>query len=283
MKRNDPYTRIHRQQLWSLGILIPLLTLVVIFEVFHTPSDLSIKVITLVPCVVLLIVGAFAIFRYRSNLKGLDQRRERALQGDTGLLSREQPLADSDVFPLPTTIKLDQPRRPVFFLSLIIAFVVFIPFVVGIVVGADQSHHNPDNHALVLTALIILGGAVVALLVALAVFFFLRHSQLIFTIVVDERGLSSTYQGITATINWSDARLFAVLNPEKPSSMRFYELSNEQTVVGWANMPTRTLLQRRENKAHAEYRRKVQALLAFIGARTGLPLYDLSPSSDAER
>ncbi len=115
----------------------------------------------------------------------------------------------------------------------------------------------------------------------LVLIFFLMRSQLIFTIVVDERGLSSTYQGITSTINWSDARLFAVLNPDKPSTMRFYELSNEHTVVHWVNMPTRTLLQRRENMVYVEYRRKVQALLALIVARTGLPLYDLSPPSGA--
>jgi hypothetical protein len=107
------------------------------------------------------------------------------------------------------------------------------------------------------------------------------RNQLIFTIVVDVRGLSSTYQGITSTINWPDARLFAVLNTEKLSAMRFYELSNEHTVVRWVNMPTRTPVQRWENMAHVEYRRKVQWLLAFIVARTGLPLYGLSPASGA--
>ena len=63
--------------------------------------------------------------------------------------------------------------------------------------------------------------------------------------------------------------------------MRFYELSNEHTVVQWVNMPARALLQRRENMVYVEYRRKVQALLSFIVARTGLPLYDLSLSSGA--
>jgi hypothetical protein len=159
-----------------------------------------------------------------------------------------------------------------------IAFILFIPFVIGIVVGSGQSHRSPGNHALLLTVLIILGGAVVALLVALVLIFFLMRSQLIFTIIVDERGLSSTYQGITSSINWSDARLFAVLNPEKPSVMRFYELSNEHTVVRWVNMPAQTLFQRRENTVYAEYRHRVQALLSFIVARTELPLYDLSPS-----
>lgn len=281
MKRNDPYTRIHRQQLSNLGLIIPLLTVVVIFEVFHSPNDLFVKMIILVPYVLLLISGVFAIWRYRSNLKRLDQRRERALQGDRSLLAREQPVANGDMLPLPTTIKLDQSQRAVILLGLVIAFAIFIPFVLGIVFGSGHSHRSPSNNALLVTALIILSGAVVALLVALVLIFFLMRNQLIFTIVVDERGLSSTYQGITSTINWSDARLFAVLNPEKPSSMRFYELSNEHTVVRWVNMPTRTLFQRRENMVHAEYRRKVQALLAFIVARTGLTLYDLSPTSGA--
>ena len=98
---------------------------------------------------------------------------------------------------------------------------------------------------------------------------------------MDEQGLSSTYQGVTPSINWSDARLFAVLNPDKPSTMRFYELSNEHTVVRWADMPARTLFQRRGNMMYVEYRRKVQTLLSFIVARTELPLYDLSLSPGA--
>ncbi len=281
MKRNDPYTRTQRQQLSTLGIIILLLTVTALFEVFNPRIDLFDKVIFLVPYVILLIVGVFTIFRYRSNLKRLDQRRERALQGDRSLLAREQPLADPHILPIPTTIKPDQSKRAVVFLGFVIVFAFFIPFVIGIVVGSGQSHHSSSNDALLLTLLIILGGAVVALLVAFVLIFFLIHNQLIFTIVVDERGLSSTYRGITSSINWSDVRLFAVLNPEKPSVMRFYELSNEHTVVRWANMPTRLLFRRGENMVHAEYRRKVQALLSLIVARTGLQLYDLSPSSGA--
>ncbi|HEX6484622.1 MAG TPA: hypothetical protein VF043_37735 [Ktedonobacteraceae bacterium] len=281
MKGIDPYTRMQRQQLSTLGLTILLLTVVAIFQVVNPRNDLSIKVISLVPYIILLVLGVFTILRYGSNLKHLDQRRERALQGDSSLLAAEQPLPDPNMLPIPTTIKLDQSRRSVVFLVLAIAFILFIPVVIGIVDGSGQSHLSPSNHALLLTALIILGGAVVALLVALVLIFFLMRGQLIFTIVVDERGLSSTYQGITSSINWSDARLFAVLNPEKPSTMRFYELSNEHTVVRWVNMPARLLFRRGENMAHAEYRRKVQALLSFIVARTGLPLYDLSPSSRA--
>ena len=281
MKRNDPYTRIQRQQLSTLNITLPLLTLVALFEVFNPRNDLFVKVIFLVLYVMLLIGGAFALFRYRLNLKRLDQRRERALQGDRSLLAREQPLPDPNMLPLPTTIKLDQSRRAVVFLGLVLAFVAFIPLVIGIVAGSSQSHHRLSHDALLLTVLIILGGAMVALLVALVLIFFLMRSQLIVTIVVDERGLSSTYQGITSSINWSDARLFAVLNPEKPFTMRFYELSNEQTVVRWVNMPARPRFGRGENMVYVDYRRKVQTLLAFIVARTGLPLYDLSPSSGA--
>ena len=283
MRRNDPYTRIQRQQLSTLSITIPLYSVVAIVQIFNPHNDLFVKVGFLVLYTILLIAGIFAIFRYRSNLNRLDQRRERALQGDRSLLAGEQPLPDPNILPIPTTIKLDQSRRAVVFLGLVIAFVLFIPFVIGIVVGSGQSHRSPGNDALLLTLLIILGGAVVALLVALVLILFLMRSQLIFTIVVDGQGLSSNYQGITSSINWSDARLFAVLNPEKPAAMRFYELSNEQTVVGWVNMPARTLFQRRENMVYAEYRREVQALLSLIVARTRLQLYDLSPSGDRKK
>ncbi|HET7638002.1 MAG TPA: hypothetical protein VFK47_04610, partial [Ktedonobacteraceae bacterium] len=107
MKRNDPYTRIQRQQLSTLSITIPLLTLFALFEVFNPRTDLFIKVGFPVLWVIVLILAVFAIFRYRSNLKRLDQRRERALQGDRSLLAREQPLPDPHILPSPTTIKLD--------------------------------------------------------------------------------------------------------------------------------------------------------------------------------
>jgi hypothetical protein len=283
MKKNDPYTRIQRQPFLILGFMIPLMALNAVIQVFNPHNDLFTKVIFLAPIVLLLLVGVLAIFRYRSNLKRLEQKRECALQGDRSLLAREQPLPDLNILPIPTTIKLDQSRRALLILGLVVALVLFIPFVIGIIFGFGQSHHSPSNNALLLALLIILGGGVLALLVGLVLIFYLLRTQLIFTIVVDEQGLFSTYQGITSSINWSDAHLFAVLNPEKPSVMQFYELSNEHTVVRWVNMPARTLFQRGENKIHAEYRRNVLALLSFVSARTGLPLYNLDPSPSAEK
>ena len=252
MKRNDPYTRIQRQSLSTMGITIPLLTGVVILEFLNPQNDLLVRVIFLILYVILLVAGIFAIFRYRSNLKRVDQKRERALQGDRSLLAGEQPLPDQHILPIPTTIKLDQSRRAVIFLVLILVLVLFISFVIGIVAGSGQSHHSTATHALLLLVFIILGAFVVALLVGLVLIFFLLRRQLIFTIVVDERGLSSIYQGVTSSITWSEARLFAVLNPEKPSTMRFYELSNEHTVVRWANMPARTLFQRKDHMPYVE-------------------------------
>ena len=283
MKRNDPYTRIQRQSLATMGITIPLLTVVVIFEFLNPHNDLLIRVIFLILYVILLLAGVFAVFRYRSNLKRVDQKRERALQGDRSLLAGEQPLPDQHILPIPTTIKLDQSRRAVIFLGLALVLVLFIPFVIGIVAGTGQSHHSTATNALLLIVFIILSGFGVALLVAFVLIFFLLRNQLNFTIVVDEQGLSSIYQGVTSSITWSEARLFAVLNPEKPSTMRFYELSNEHTVVRWVNMPAHALFQRKERMMYVEYRRKVQALLSVIVARTGLPLYDLSPSSGASK
>ena len=125
MKRNDPYTRIQRQQLSTPGITILLLTVTALFEVFNPRNDLFLKVSFLVPPAMLLIVGVFTLFRYRLNLKRLDQRRERALQGDRSLLAKEQPLPDPHILPIPTTIKLDQSKRAVVLLGFVIACVVF--------------------------------------------------------------------------------------------------------------------------------------------------------------
>jgi hypothetical protein len=47
-------------------------------------------------------------------------------------------------------------------------------------------------------------------------------------------------------------------------------------------MPAQPLFGRKENTGYIEYRRKIQALLSFIVARTELQLYDLSPSSGAQ-
>lgn len=277
MKRNDPYTRIQRQQLSSLSITLPALVLLVIFEVVNPYNAPVVKVIFLVPFALALILGLLAIIRIRTDFKQLELRRERALRGDRSLLAREQPLADPNALPLPTTIRLDQSRRVVVFVGIVIALVIFISFVVGIVIGT--SHYRSGNDALLLIFLIVLGAAAVALLFALVLIFFLLRRQLIFTIVVDEQSISSTYQGITSSIRWSDVRLFAVLNPEKFATMRFYELSNAQTVVRWVDMPTRTVVQRKNNRANLEYHRNVEALLSFVAGRTGLLLYDLSPST----
>lgn len=279
VKKNDPYTRIQRQGLYALRITIPLMTVTALLIFLNPHNDLLYKVMFLVLDVVMLLLGGFAYIRSRSNLKRLEERRQSALEGDNSLLAREQPVPDAQILPLPVIIKLDQSRRAVVFLSLSIAFILFLLFVVGIAFGVGQSHHNPTNQALLLIVLSILGGLVVALLTAFILIFYLLRTQLTFTIVVDDLGLSSTYQDITSTINWSDARLFAVLNQEKPAAMRFYELSNEHTVVRWVNMPERAIFQLKENRANAEYRRKVLALLSLIAARTGLPLYDLSTKS----
>lgn len=280
MKMNDPYARMQRQQLSSLSLTLPVMTLIVLIEVAILHNPLVIKGVFLILYALVLAAAAATVFRIRANLKQLEQKRERALRGDRSLLAREQPLANPNFLPLPTTIRLDKSRRVVVALGMMIALLIVIPFVIGLAIGLSQGYHNLANNALLLIVAVIFGGAVAALLLALALILFLLRSQLIFTIVVDERGISSTYQGVTSSINWSEARLFAVLSQERAATMRYYELSNGRTIVGWLDMPQYTLFRRMNNPANLEYRRKVQALLSYIVARTGLPLYDLSPSTD---
>jgi len=40
MKRNDPYSRVQRQRLSTLGITIPLLTLLAVLQIFNPRTEL---------------------------------------------------------------------------------------------------------------------------------------------------------------------------------------------------------------------------------------------------
>src|SRR5579871_6892769 len=107
VKKNDPYTRIQRQGLSSLSVTLPIFTGLVILVMLNPHNDLPYKIFFLVLYAVLLLMSGFALLRFRSNLKRLEERRQRVLQGDSSLLAREQPSPDVQILPLPTTIKLD--------------------------------------------------------------------------------------------------------------------------------------------------------------------------------
>ncbi len=285
MMREDPYTRQQRHQISSLMLLFGGLVLIEFVQLFNPGNDLVFRLFFFSLMCILLIIGGIGIFASLARLKRLVQLRESVLNGGSASLASEQPIPDAGALPLPATIELDRSgkRRPAAFLIGLVAALFIIGIPVGIIFYANSPHppprnpsaHNP-NETLLLVVSVISIIAVIVLLSALILIARRARVQLLYKIVVDEQGLTSTYQGVTASISWSDARLFAITSPAKPANISMYELGGTTTVVCWINLPARPLFGWGVNAASTEYQSKVQALLSLIAARTALPLYDFN-------
>jgi len=282
MMSTDPYTRQERHQLASIALLIGALALLAFFASFNPRNDLTDKILLLMLVCLLFLLTIPAIFIGTLRLKRLATVREDILHGGPALLAGEQPVLDADALPLPTTIELKKSKKLVIFLGVMLTLALFISLGTGVIASIGALHTNPGSSLLPSILLVIASAAILALIVALALIFWLGHTQIISKIVVDEQGITSTCQGITSSIRWSDARLFALVSPDKLSALSSYELASPTTLVHWANMPARTLFGWRNNAASLEYDNKVQALLSVTAARTGLPLYDLDATLKAQ-
>jgi hypothetical protein len=80
----------------------------------------------------------------------------------------------------------------------------------------------------------------------------------------------------TRSIRWDEARLFAIYQGKETGESIEYELSGPVTILRWHRLKqTRWSSWRKPALPFYEYDRQMEALLALIAARTGLPLYDL--------
>ena len=97
-------------------------------------------------------------------------------------------------------------------------------------------------------------------------------------ITVTEGGLISN-TGTKVIMPWYEARLFAMygtFGAQKSGAAITYELSSARDIVRWTWVLRRTYWIGLEPVLpHDEYNRQMEALLSFVVARTGLPLYDL--------
>jgi len=84
-------------------------------------------------------------------------------------------------------------------------------------------------------------------------------------------------------VGWDEVRLFAVIRPGRHASPGVrYELSGSNTSLRWVyvrpHMPFNLFVARTATKpleSYADYDQQMQAVLATVISRTGLPLYDL--------
>ena len=83
-------------------------------------------------------------------------------------------------------------------------------------------------------------------------------------------------------MSWKDAQLFAVSGINKPKRPKLYELSNPDTVARWIWLPRDMYFfyPLEPETSYEEYKQKMQALLEYIEAKTHLPLYDLTETTN---
>jgi hypothetical protein len=92
---------------------------------------------------------------------------------------------------------------------------------------------------------------------------------------VSNSGITVRVFGIRRTVFWEEARLFAAFRGKGAPSQ--YELSSAADTVMWMWVRPGTMSARfyEPTMAYGEYDLRMEAMLAFIAAKTALPLYDL--------
>jgi hypothetical protein len=213
----------------------------------------SLAVITLVPFLILTVLLRQGV-RY-------NRRRQAAAQRDpTALTYPQQPIANPQMPTLPMTITLFPTAKLRWLMSLISTVTL-----AGIIIGS-WSNLIPFRGWLSVFAVISL-----ALFVRAIIAMIFKHPAL--QINVTDKEIQITQFGEESSVEWEDARLFAVFAVRRHGDDIRYELSSEQVIMCWNwDRSPRSV---RFTTSVEEYNRKMEELLAIIVAKTGLTLYDL--------
>ena len=206
--------------------------------------------------------------------KRIEHLRFAAAQGEYTLLAAEQPWPEE----IPTFLSLfvELRRSREFFLLMTVlesplAWLMATFFTGALILYNDLSLFSP-NPFLVFFVLFLLFA-----LIPLAVVFALRSPGQEITVTEDGMIVHDNHQ--VHFVKWQEARLFAMYNTlgaQKSGAAVTYELSSARDIVRWTWVLRKTYWVGLEPTiSHDEYNRQMQALLSFVVARTGLPLYDL--------
>jgi hypothetical protein len=225
----------------------------------------------------ILILSAFQLMLYIPQgqyWERIEQRRFAAVQGNQLFLAAEQPTLDKAPLPLPITIKLRH-NKGTFLLGTGMALVMALLFAGWLTWVFSYLLPLVSNHLLFFLVVFSIV-AVFMLVIFFAIFLSSLGRQ---QIMVTEGGLISNNGVKVTAVPWYEARLFAMygaFGAQKSGAAITYELSSARDIVRWTWMQRRTLAPGLEPVIpHDEYNRQMQALLSFVVARTGLPLYDL--------
>jgi hypothetical protein len=197
-------------------------------------------------------------FRGFKGLWRVEQRRQAAAKRKEWVpLARYQPAAHPTLLPLPSVLS----SNPSWVNFPLIVVVAWTAFMIGLL--AFWPSDGPFVHLLELSLGMALPLSVVAQL------------TMYDWIEVSEEGLTIRTFFRRQRIGWQEARLFAieatVKTTEPPNR---YELSSATTILRWSRELKYSRLTH-FSSPFQDYSQQMESLLALIGARTGLPLYDL--------
>lgn len=289
--------RLQKRGPWLLAFTALMLSLSYYLAI--TSVGLPLAIVYLATCALLLTVEVIFLLGFALGfiripyLKEENQKRQWAKQARGRVLPEEkslvtlatpQPAADAEALVLPTVIQYRDP----WFLVLAAGLGLFgsTPILVFFLIYVITSIYFPAFFQFVSFPAFILGIAMSALYIGV---FLLVHLVRLTRPV----GLEITEAGISRRIGrsekkhfvaWSEVHLFALaIHPgaflRRRSPLFYYEMEGKGTAVRWLASLERYRGIARSPQAGEmspeEYQCKMQALLAVIAAKTGLPLYDL--------
>lgn len=268
MIKDDPQRKYMRWILLPLVIDICLFSLLVLSQFFSSHHQtLSPFFLVLLIFDIILLSSVIILFVYAR--RRTDKHRERAMKGDTSLLAREQPVPDASAVPAPVSIRLNMRWQPLaaFFVILAIFFFIIV-IIIPPLTGSVQT-------LTYISMGIIFGIMLLGLVVGFIVLYVQLKSTPYYAIMISQEGLTTYYTGRVRTVYWHEARVFAITGGRKSGGVQTYELASRQTVARWVFLPRRTWSFYKTEVPYEQYEQQMRALLSYIAARTGLPLYDL--------
>ncbi len=269
----DPMlAKLRRRRVWTILHLLLLPVGLILIVIGGTSSSSSFGRELLWGGLFSVLVSAVIFFQERF-LRRIEQRRQEAALGDQLFLAAEQPAPDATAsLQLPTTIKLRLSKRFV--------LIGVIELLVVVLVGGYLVYPLTRNH-FSSGLFIVIGLALALFFIMMGVAFAMISRQLSQQLDITEDGLTSRYMGTVSSIRWGEATLFATyaaFGAQKSKVVSTYELSGANSMVKWTWYKYKgknSFMSIRPTIPIDEYNRQMQALLSFVTARTGLPLYDL--------
>ncbi|SRR5216683_2462521 len=208
--------------------------------------------------------------------KRLEQRRQRAANGDASLLAVEQPAPNTMALPLSITIG-QRPKWGTLLLLPEIVLALMAVLALLLIIPPSNGQALPQSNVFILAGSLLIVTLLLCGLLIAGLYASAREQ-----ITVTEHGMIKV--GLLRkvhSVSWEEARLFAidgVYGSMKYPHPILYELSSAHDIVRWGWMrrnSMRVVFIAQPASSAEEYDRQMQALLSLIAARTGLPLYDL--------